>query len=296
METSEMIRHILLSAAEVPAETAAAPRPSAVLGVYLFGGAGVLLLLGWLIRTWGRNPLARCPVRRHRLPVWFVPSQILIWMVGYFLLLLIVQAVYKDIESWQYQLAANGVLIIWYTILLILFIAVARFGFARGLRGFGLRWRWTGRDLIFAVLTLTALMPLIYGALIGIYQIGKLFNPDFMIQQHASLEALAEFPQWWMRAVIIFNAVLVVPLFEEVLFRGLLQSTLTAQLRSPWLSILSTSILFAILHPYPAHLVPLFILSVGLGYAYEKSGSLLRPIFIHILFNGLSITFALLGI
>ncbi|MFZ9024246.1 MAG: type II CAAX prenyl endopeptidase Rce1 family protein [Anaerohalosphaeraceae bacterium] len=50
---------------------------------------------------------------------------------------------------------------------------------------------------------------------------------------------------------------------------------------------------FAILHT-PTHIPALFILSVGLGYAYERSGSLLRPILMHIFFNGLSITMTLL--
>jgi membrane protease YdiL (CAAX protease family) len=33
----------------------------------------------------------------------------------------------------------------------------------------------------------------------------------------------------------------------------------------------------------------LFVLGVTMGYAYEKSGSLLRSIFIHAMFNGISI-------
>jgi membrane protease YdiL (CAAX protease family) len=33
---------------------------------------------------------------------------------------------------------------------------------------------------------------------------------------------------------------------------------------------------------------------MGLGYSYEKSGSLLRPIFMHALFNGITIAAALL--
>jgi membrane protease YdiL (CAAX protease family) len=31
------------------------------------------------------------------------------------------------------------------------------------------------------------------------------------------------------------------------------------------------------------------MLALGLGYAYEKSGSLWRPIFMHALFNGITI-------
>jgi len=219
----------------------------------------------------------------------------MIWMVGYYFLMVFVQTLTPDIESPAHQLAANIVMIFWYLILLILFFPAARFGFARGLKGFGLRPRNAVKDLAAAALTLTAVLPLIYGALAAVYWIGKLLNPDFAIQQHASLTALSDFPQWWMRAVIVFGAVLIVPLFEEVLFRGFLQSALTAQLRKPWISIGLTSGLFALMHPYPTNLLPLFILSVGLGYAYEKSGSLLRPIFMHILFNGINITFTLLG-
>jgi membrane protease YdiL (CAAX protease family) len=139
-------------------------------------------------------------------------------------------------------------------------------------------------------------MPLIFAALQVTLLIGQwLMGPDFAMDQHASLAALSDFPQWWMRAVIVLNAVLMVPIFEEVLFRGLLQSTLTAHLGRPWLAVLAVSILFSMMHPYPTHLPALMVLSLGLGYAYEKSGSLLQAIFMHILFNGTNIALTLLG-
>jgi membrane protease YdiL (CAAX protease family) len=36
------------------------------------------------------------------------------------------------------------------------------------------------------------------------------------------------------------------------------------------------------------------MLSCGLGYAYERSGSLLRPILMHIFFNSFSVVMTLL--
>jgi len=42
-------------------------------------------------------------------------------------------------------------------------------------------------------------------------------------------------------------------------------------------------------HMDMAHWPALFVLSLSLGYAYEKSGSLFRPIFIHSLFNAATI-------
>jgi len=38
-----------------------------------------------------------------------------------------------------------------------------------------------------------------------------------------------------------------------------------------------------------SHWPSLFILALGLGYAYERSGSLLRSIFMHALFNAINI-------
>jgi len=57
----------------------------------------------------------------------------------------------------------------------------------------------------------------------------------------------------------------------------------------PWPAILLTSVLFATVHGNVTHWPALFVLSLGLGYAYEKSGSLLRPLFMHAMFNGISI-------
>jgi membrane protease YdiL (CAAX protease family) len=56
-----------------------------------------------------------------------------------------------------------------------------------------------------------------------------------------------------------------------------------------WIAILISSGLFAATHADTGHWPALFVLGVCLGYAYEKSGSLFRPIFIHSLFNATSI-------
>ena len=84
------------------------------------------------------------------------------------------------------------------------------------------------------------------------------------------------------------------PVFEEFLFRGLIQSTARSYLKSPWLAIIATSLLFALMH-LPEHWPAIFILSLAIGYSYERSGSLFRPIFIHIMFNTANVCAALLA-
>jgi hypothetical protein len=83
-------------------------------------------------------------------------------------------------------------------------------------------------------------------------------------------------------------------LLEEMLFRGFFQTAIRSvwefrNLNGAWPSILISSALFAIVHANPGHWPALFVLAVCLGYAYEKSGSLFRPIFIHSFFNAATI-------
>jgi len=89
--------------------------------------------------------------------------------------------------------------------------------------------------------------------------------------------------------LLVVVAVVVAPVVEEVLFRGLFQTTIRSYVQRPWPAIVLTAMLFAAIHEDQSHWPSLFVLALGLGYAYEKSGSLLRPIFMHAMFNGIAV-------
>ncbi len=79
--------------------------------------------------------------------------------------------------------------------------------------------------------------------------------------------------------------VLVAPFVEEFLFRGLLYGVAKRfGGRTP--AIIATSVLFAAVHITPGSLLPLFVLSIGLTLAYERTGSLWTPVLMHMAFNG----------
>jgi membrane protease YdiL (CAAX protease family) len=56
---------------------------------------------------------------------------------------------------------------------------------------------------------------------------------------------------------------------------------------SRWLSVILTSTLFALVHPAWS-IPPIFVLSLCLGYAYERTGNVWTNITMHAVFNGVS--------
>lgn len=83
-------------------------------------------------------------------------------------------------------------------------------------------------------------------------------------------------------------AVLVAPVTEELLFRGALFGSLRARIGSRAAALIS-SVLFAAVHSSVFALVPLFVLALVLCWVYERSGSLVAPIVVHMLNNATSL-------
>lgn len=275
--------------------------PAATLESYLTPGmivlctAGLCILIIWFFFNGRYGSLKHAPVRRYRWWFMFWPIVMLFsWNIGLLIVLKIISVITgSDLQSLP-ALTQNLVTSIVYITLIVIMLWVAHKAFARQLRGFGVNLRTFLKDFGFAFLTLLALFPLIQLAQIVVLVIGKIMYGEYEIQQHQTLSFLTENHNTTLMILTITNAAFIIPIFEETLFRGFMQSTLRGAI-APWKAIFITSLFFSLIHyPYVAHMPALFFLSCGLGYAYERSGSLLRSILIHMLFNGLSIAAVML--
>ncbi len=255
----------------------------------MFCGIGFCILLIWQIHAGGFAALQAAPVRRNRL-MGIEPIVLLsVWLVGMFGFNIVITVVFKNASTVFQQSLLYPALMFLEAALIVAMLLLARCAFARRLKGLGLSLRTAGRDAGWAAVYLLAVYPLILLGLWAVLVFGRFIRDDFNIEVHQSLTFLAENTGWGLRLVIVGFSVLIVPVFEEMLFRGFLQTTLRSLTHQrPWAAIVLTSALFSLLHP-PTHVPALFILSCGLGYAYERSGSLLRPMFMHIFFNGVSV-------
>ena len=250
---------------------------------------GMCVLVGWLFWFGGFGALKKAPVRRHRQRFLYWPMAILgIWMLNMVAVQAVISVFFNACTDAQQTIISYFTNIILEIALIVLMLIVAEKLFARGSKGFGVMRIPVPVDAAMATVNLLGAFPLIFGSLAITLAAGKLFRgPDFALQVHQTLEILTDANNS-LRIMIFAFAAFIVPIFEELLFRGFIQTSLRSVSGKPWTAIVITSAFFAILHP-PTHVPALFMLSCGLGYAYERSGSLARPILMHMLFNGFNV-------
>ena len=86
-----------------------------------------------------------------------------------------------------------------------------------------------------------------------------------------------------------FTAMVLAPLFEETLFRGVLLPVL-GQRWGTAPALLASALAFALAHVSLGELVPLAVLGLGLGWLRLRSGRLGPCVLMHALWNGLTFT------
>lgn len=156
---------------------------------------------------------------------------------------------------------------------------------------FGLQWKTAPARLGLAVVFYLAALPLLwfYSMLyqVFLHQIGH----EFYLQDVAGV--LTAPASWPVRSVLLFIAVAVAPFFEELIFRGILLP-LFVRRTGLFPGILLVSLLFGGLHWHLPSFLPLFLLSAAFSLAYAQTRSLLVPMGMHALFNGVTVLLLLL--
>ena len=84
--------------------------------------------------------------------------------------------------------------------------------------------------------------------------------------------------------LLFFTIAVLAPITEEILFRGLLQRSLSQRV-GPMLAILFASLIFAAIHFDPYAFPALFVLGAAFGYLYHITGSMRVNILMHMINN-----------
>jgi membrane protease YdiL (CAAX protease family) len=155
------------------------------------------------------------------------------------------------------------------------------------------------RAITLGLQSLIVTLPILAGISMITQMINSLIERPTPEVAHEALQTLIDEPWGPMRWGLILSAAIAAPLMEEVLFRGLIQTSLSQGLLAGrrWTAIIITAIFFGSVHmdvSAPEALPLLTVLGISLGYIYERTGRLWAPIVLHASFNTVQITAGLL--
>jgi membrane protease YdiL (CAAX protease family) len=112
--------------------------------------------------------------------------------------------------------------------------------------------------------------------------------------EQEAVETIRDTPAPTPRLLLGLVTILLAPLGEETLFRGILYSTIK-QAGFPRIAFWVSSILFGLIHANMGAFLPLVVLAMILALIYEKTDNLLAPIAAHATFNAVEFTFMLIA-
>jgi membrane protease YdiL (CAAX protease family) len=146
------------------------------------------------------------------------------------------------------------------------------------------------RGLAAGLLALLAVLPLVMLAsqlTVLLWQALSLTHDT----AHPLLQVFSNDRTLLTRVLVVVAASLAAPVYEEVLFRGYLQTAVVASLRgrlddraASWVGIVLASLVFTLIHTWWMQPV-IFVLSLSLGWVYERRGNLWTAIALHAGFN-----------
>ena len=147
---------------------------------------------------------------------------------------------------------------------------------------FGFAWSRTGRSLMLGIMIALLAMPIMLA--LGHLWAQLLNLIHIHTHPQTSVQMLQGSAPLHLRILIGVIAVLIAPLAEEMVFRGILYPTLKRYGLRRW-ALWGTAILFGAAHANWMTLLPLTVFGVVLALLYESTNNLLTPIVAHSFFN-----------
>ena len=160
-----------------------------------------------------------------------------------------------------------------------------------GFKGVGVSFNNLKRDIRVGLGGYLTLIPVLAVIMLVVIVLLRILN--FQPTEPTSLELMYDAKGPHILAVLTVLVTLIGPVAEELFFRGFAYPVVRRRLGAGK-SILLVSFVFAALHMNVVSFFPIFALGILLAYLYEKTGSLIPAITVHIIHNSAVVFFVFL--
>ena len=170
-------------------------------------------------------------------------------------------------------------------------VRFARRAYATPFSAFGFGKDLDGFRALYSLCGYATFVPFMLLAAFGSQWIYELFVKEAKVQDVLGiLGTVHSVPSFAWLALL---TVVVIPITEEILFRGILFSTIRRQLGSA-VAIVVSSALFALLHNTSV-MLPVFVIGVCLAILYDRTQSIAACGAVHIMHNGVQVLLLILA-
>ena len=145
--------------------------------------------------------------------------------------------------------------------------------------------RWQ-RQLLLIAVALGAALPVMFGLKFASEWLMHQFG--WTVEDQGAVQVILNARSVGIKIYLGFFTVVMAPLAEEFVFRGLLFSS-AKKLGWPVSGWILVSLLFALIHASAPIFLPLFVFALALTWLYEKTEGLLAPVVAHSLFNAANV-------
>jgi membrane protease YdiL (CAAX protease family) len=162
----------------------------------------------------------------------------------------------------------------------ILYFVMKKYGHSAADLGLSLRNFW--KNCLYAALGYLSLLPVV-----GVIMLATFFLASLIRYEPPVQEIVKIFMEEKSTGMLIFSTLFAAvcgPIAEEFFFRGFMYPAFKKRI-GMFRGMLLTSVVFSALHAHWVGLLPIIALGMLLSYLYEKTGSLVTPIVVHVCHN-----------
>ena len=158
-------------------------------------------------------------------------------------------------------------------------------------RDLGLTMKNFLKNISYGFLGYLSLLPILFVTLMVTALILDLFK--YQPAPQPVFEMFLEEEKMPMLAYLSIFVAIAGPVMEEIFFRGFLYTAIKKE-AGVKLAIIISALIFSFLHAHLVGFIPILILGIFLAYLYEKTGSLVSSMTVHIIHNLIMVSFIFL--
>ncbi|MDD5634152.1 MAG: type II CAAX endopeptidase family protein, partial [Candidatus Omnitrophica bacterium] len=245
-----------------------------------------ILLDGYFLKRWLRREPMNIRLVSADPPAWTIGDVLRVALIFMFCgyTFVIVQSflvgVFPIINNENFRMVVNTAMMNVVGISVIFYFIIKKYG--QKIDTIGISANHPVKGMFHAVVGYIALVPILICSIAAVVLTAKLFHYKPPVQPivHLFMEEKATSILWFSTLFAAIGG----PIAEEIFFRGFMYPAVKKKIGIP-AAMLVTSAIFAFLHAHLVGFLPIMLLGLLLVYLFEKTGSLIPSVCVHITHN-----------